>query len=312
MKWEKKGLIYVPDGSLEWSQTHAQIPTPIQYDKDTIRVFFATRNKDGKTQTGYVDLDIDNPSKIKSIGNKPIIRMGKPGLHDDSGAMPFCVFNDNNEYKFYYTGWHIPTTVSYDLTIGMCRSKDLDEFNKISKGPLISKNMYEPFWAAAPCIIKEEKLYKMWYISCYDWVEIEGKLEPVYNIKYSESIDGINWKLSNDVTIKTKFENEALGRPWVIKEDNIYKMWYSTRGSENYRNKTGSHYMIGYAESIDGKNWERHDNISGIGLSDEGWDSEMIEYASIFKYKNKKYMFYNGNGFGRSGFGYAVLKDDNE
>lgn len=311
MKWEKKGLIYVPDGSLEWSQTHAQIPTPFQYDGNTIRVFFATRNKKGKTQTGYVDLDIDDPSIIKSISQYPTIVMGNVGLHDDSGAMPFCVIKDEQKYKFYYTGWHIPKTVAYDLSIALCQSSDLNTFKKFSKGPLISKNVFEPYWAAAPCVIKDEQLYKMWYISCYGWVEISGKLEPVYNIKYAESKDGIDWELNNDVAIKTKFENEALGRPWVIKENGLYKMWYSSRGSENYRTQCGQHYTIGYAESQDGKKWIRKDEESGINVSDEGWDSEMIEYASIFKYQDKKYMFYNGNGFGKTGFGYAVLEEEN-
>jgi predicted GH43/DUF377 family glycosyl hydrolase len=310
MKWKKKGLIYKPDGSMEWSRTHAQIPTPIQISNDILRVYFATRNSKGKTQTGYVDLDIENPSIIKNYAQEPVIKMGKPGLHDDSGAMPFCVFKDNNEFKFYYTGWHIPMTVAYDLSIALATSKDIDNFNKISNGPLISKNVYEPYWAAAPCVIKDDNKYKMWYISCYDWININNKLEPVYNIKYAESVDGVNWKLTKNVAIKQKFKGEALGRPWVIKENGIYKMWYSSRGSYNYRHESGEHYVIGYAESLDGKKWNRIDEKVGIEVSESGWDSEMIEYASVFKYNSKKYMFYNGNGFGRSGFGYAVLEEE--
>lgn len=310
MKWEKKGLIYVPDGSLEWSQTHAQIPTPFQYDESTIRVFFATRNDKGKTQTGYIDLDINDPSVVKSISQEPTITIGSAGLHDDSGAMPFCVIEDEEKYKFYYTGWHIPNTVAYDLSIALCQSDDLNVFEKFSKGPLISKNTFEPYWAAAPCVMKDEQLYKMWYISCYGWVDISGKLEPVYNIKYAESNNGIDWQLNNDIAIATKFDNEALGRPWVIKENGLYKMWYSSRGSKNYRIQGGQYYTIGYAESEDGKNWRRKDEESGINVSSEGWDSDMIEYASIFKYQDKKYMFYNGNGFGKSGFGYAVLEEN--
>jgi len=306
MKWEKKGLIFKPDGSLIWSQTHAQIPTPVQFDDQTIRVFFATRNGLGETQTGYVDVDIEDPAIVKKIAKQPVIEIGRPGLHDDAGAMPFCVLSEVDKgFKFYYTGWHIPNTVAYDLSIALSVSDNLDSFSKFSTGPLVSKNIYEPYWAAAPCVIKDDGKYKMWYISCYDWVSIDGKLEPVYNIKYAESLNGINWLMNDEVAIPTKFENEALGRPWVIKENNTYKMWYSSRGSNGYRERNGDHYTIGYAESNDGINWKRLDDLSGLNVSDDGWDSEMIEYASVFVHKNKKYMFYNGNGFGKSGFGYA-------
>ena len=46
----------------------------------------------------------------------------------------------------------------------------------------------------------------------------------------------------------------------------------------------------------------------GIDVSSEGWDSEMIEYPHVFEHQGAKYMFYNGNKFGQSGFGYAQLE----
>jgi hypothetical protein len=38
----------------------------------------------------------------------------------------------------------------------------------------------------------------------------------------------------------------------------------------------------------------------------DGWDSEMIEYPFVFEHDGLRYMLYNGNGYGRSGFGLAV------
>jgi hypothetical protein len=74
-------------------------------------------------------------------------------------------------------------------------------------------------------------------------------------------------------------------------------MWYSYRGP-NYR--------IGYAESSDGISWERKDHLSGIGVSESSFDSEMIEYAAVVEYNGRHYMFYNGNNFGQNGIGLAV------
>ena len=86
--------------------------------------------------------------------------------------------------------------------------------------------------------------------------------------------------------------------PACLKEDGIYKMWYSYRGQS---------YRIGYAESADGIRWERKDDLVGLDVSTSGWDSEMIEYPFVFDHGSRRYMLYNGNGFGRSGLGLAVL-----
>jgi len=75
-------------------------------------------------------------------------------------------------------------------------------------------------------------------------------------------------------------------------------MWYACRG-ESYR--------IGYAESADGLNWTRLDHAVGIARSESGWDCEMIEYPFVFDHGGQRYMLYNGNGYGKSGFGLAVL-----
>jgi hypothetical protein len=34
----------------------------------------------------------------------------------------------------------------------------------------------------------------------------------------------------------------------------------------------------------------------------------MISYPFVFQHKNFLYMLYNGNGYGKTGFGYATIK----
>ena len=46
---------------------------------------------------------------------------------------------------------------------------------------------------------------------------------------------------------------------------------------------------------------------SFIDVSDDGWDSEMICYPFVFDHKGKRYMLYNGNDYGKKGFGLAIL-----
>ena len=68
-------------------------------------------------------------------------------------------------------------------------------------------------------------------------------------------------------------------------------------------------YRLGYAYSKDLINWTRDDDNSGISISKEGWDSDMMCYPHIFKVDDKVYLLYNGNEFGKNGFGLAVLED---
>ena len=85
-------------------------------------------------------------------------------------------------------------------------------------------------------------------------------------------------------------------------------MFFSYRYSLDCRSK-GRGYRLGYAFSDDLNNWTRDDTNVGIGLSDEGWDSEMISYGHVFELDKHIYMVYQGNHFGRVGFGLAKLEN---
>jgi hypothetical protein len=148
----------------------------------------------------------------------------------------------------------------------------------------------------------------MWYISGVRWVDIEGRYEPVYVIKYATSHDGIAWHRPNHQCIVQSHELEAFSHPSVIKKGDRYLMWYCFRHSRDYRDGAGS-YRIGHAESYDGLEWKRMDKIDGLDVSPNGWDSTMTCYPFVVTIDGQIVMFYNGNGFGQTGFGYAILEE---
>jgi hypothetical protein len=154
----------------------------------------------------------------------------------------------------------------------------------------------------------DDGVWKAWYQSITKWTMIDNLAEPFYHIKYAESNDGIHWNRNAKVAIDYKDLNEAgICSASVIFETNLYKMWYCYRQNGNYRFNKDYSYRIGYAESENGIDWIRKDEHVGIAISNEGWDSEMIAYPNVVKFQKSKFMFFNGNGFGLSGFGYAVL-----
>jgi hypothetical protein len=100
------------------------------------------------------------------------------------------------------------------------------------------------------------------------------------------------------MVIDTEIDEYRIGRPFVIKGNGLYQMFYSSGGRAHG-------YRLAYAESADGLNWTRKE--AGIGVSASGWDSEMMAYPSVVTTGANTFLFYNGNDYGRDGFGYAVL-----
>ena len=84
-------------------------------------------------------------------------------------------------------------------------------------------------------------------------------------------------------------------------------MWFCYRKIHDYRDGENA-YQIGYAHSKDAENWTRNDSLCGLKKSAQGWDSKMTCYPSVISVKDKIYMIYNGNYFGQTGFGLAILK----
>jgi hypothetical protein len=66
-------------------------------------------------------------------------------------------------------------------------------------------------------------------------------------------------------------------------------------------------YRIGYAVSKNKKDWQRLDNQIDLGVSEKGWDSEMIGAPDVLQMKDHTYLFYCGNHYGREGFGVAEI-----
>jgi len=310
MKWMKKGLIFKPDNNFEWMVHHACVPIANKVNDEVLRIYFGPRDKYNRTVTTFIEVEADDPSNVLYVHDKPVLSLGKLGCFDDSGAAPSCILNYKNKKYLYYIGWNVGVTVSYRLAIGLAVSEDGGlTFNRAYEGPVVDRTHLEPYFTTAPYVIIDNGIWKMWYASCTGWIIHNNKTEPLYQIKYAESQDGIHWIRENVTCVDYKFDKEAIGRPCVIKEDGIYKMWYCYRGSFDYRTNKDQSYRIGYAESTDGIKWIRKDEEAGIDRSEDGWDSEMMEYPYVYEHKGRKYMLYNGNGFGKSGFGYAILEE---
>lgn len=305
--WEKKGLIFNVKGEFDWNKTHAQVPV-VDVLNNFIRIYYSTRNNEGISTISYIEVDRENPSRILYIHDSPILELGKLGAFDDSGVMPTSVVTIGEKKYLYYIGWTTRGTVPYHNGIGVALSEDGGKtFKRLFEGPIITVNKYEPYFSGTAFVMCDENIFKMYYLSCIGWEKRNDKIEPFYEIKYAESSDGIDWNQLNHTCISLSEGEGGIVSATLIKTlEGKYKMWYGVRSDFDYRENTEKSYRIGYAESENGLDWIRMDEKSGISVSTEGWDSQMISYPFVVDNRGKKYMFYNGNFFGKSGFGYAI------
>jgi hypothetical protein len=303
MKWHKAGLIYRPSGELWWARSYATLPTAEVIEEAVIRVYFASLDDHRYGRIGYVDLDAANPRRILYETKEPILDLGELGTFDDSGVNPSCVINVAGKKYLYYIGWQRCERVPYMLFAGLASGGVLSpQFARVSRTPVLERTESEPFLRSATTILLEQNIFKCWYVSGIGWTHVNGTLYPSYVIKHALSENGVHWNASDQICIYPKDPNEfGFGRPWVIRDGRTYKMWYSIRSRT-------SPYSLGYAESHDGVEWIRKDEDVGIRRAATGWDSEMICYACVVDVKGTRYMFYNGNRHGSTGFGYAVLE----
>lgn len=285
-----------------WAKSYATIPTVDVLDDRILRIYFASLDENRFGRIGYVDLDAENPSRILYESPEPILDLGEPGAFDDSGVNPSCVIKVGDEKYLYYIGWQRCERVPYMLFAGLATSIGDDRFVRRLQVPVLDRTDAEPFTRSATSIIFENGIFKNWYVSAFDWIVVDSVKYPTYVIKYATSADGIVWQSRDETCINFKDDDEfGFGRPWVVRDADKYSMWYSIRSKS-------APYKIGYAESSDGINWIRKDDEAGIKRSDTGWDSEMICYPCVADAGGKRYMFYNGNRHGSTGFGFATLE----
>ena len=299
-RWLKQGRIYAPRGDGWWDRAYTHTPTVEIIDERVIRVYFAALDENKFGRVGYVDLDITDPMHLLDVGHEPVLDLGDLGTFDDSGVVPSCVIILNGVRYLYYIGFQRTERVPYMLFTGLAIwDEDSNRFSRYSRIPILDRTKQEPFSRSGPFVLNDQGVLKMWYWSCREWVRGRQGVHYLNAIRYATSPDGVAWRTQEEPCIVPLEPDEySLGRPCVVRQGNLYRMWYSARSFSK-------RYLIGYAESHDGIHWERKDDVAGLNPSESGWDSEMVCYPYVIAVRGQLLMFYNGNQHGRTGFGFA-------
>ncbi|HEY6210761.1 MAG TPA: hypothetical protein VIW45_00685 [Vicinamibacterales bacterium] len=307
-RFVRRGRIHRVSGEHEWSRSHCQCPVALPLSDRTVRVYFATRDANNRSSTTYIEADIDRPSDVTYVHDAPCIGPGAIGTFDDAGVMPSWIVPDEGRLLLYYSAWNVGGTVPYRISIGLASSVDGGRaFERVSPAPIMDRSRFDPGWVAQPCVLRvTSSSWMMWYLSCTHWSVVADRPEPHYHVKFAVSTDGVDWTRTGDVSLDYDADSEAIGRPVVLFEDGIYKMYFSYRRVTAFRTDPRAAYRIGYAESHDGIRFERRPQCFELTGPRDEWESVMNEYGTVYVHAGAKYLLYNGNGFGREGIGYAV------
>jgi hypothetical protein len=316
MKWKKLGKIFDPtehclsNNCIEFAQS----PQTLVFD-NFVRIYFSTREKDktGKflSHISFVDMDKSFKEVIK-ISTDTVIELGGLGCFDEHGIFPMNVVRVKDKIYAYTTGWNRKVSVSTDASIGLAVSHDNGvTFKKMGKGPVLTSSLNEPFLVGDAFVAVYNNTYHMWYIFGTKWTSHKPGDAPdrLYKIAHATSDDGVSWRKEGRQLIADKLNtDECQALPTVIYLNDKYHMFFCYRYATDFRKNKNRGYRIGYAYSVDLVNWIRDDESVGIDVTESDWDSEMLCYPHVFEMDSEVYLMYNGNEFGRFGFGLAKLE----
>ena len=318
MKWRKLGQIFDTAHSHPAGPVlYAQSPQALVLD-DRVRIYYSTRTKDARTgkyasHVAFVEYDRQF-SKISRHNSRPIIGDGVIGAYDEHGIFPFHVFRERDSLYGFISGWSRRRSVPVETAIGLSCSYDGGEtFRRLGNGPVLASSPKEPFLVGDPFVCAGRDIYHLWYIFGVSWHRRPGHPAPerTYKIGHAISRDLKNWTkpTEGERIINDRLgETEAQALPTIIFRDGLFHMIFCYRASFDFRDNPANGYRLGYATSVDGSKWSRDDKSLGLERSGYGWDSEMMCYPHLFALDGQVHLLYNGNEFGKTGFGLAVLE----
>jgi hypothetical protein len=299
-RWIKQGRLYsLPEGGLHPKlKTHAANPLPVHLTGDVFRIFFCARDEQSRSSVGAVDIDIVTREVVREH-LEPFFEFGPQGSFYEAGVSIGNCYQAGGRRYMLFMGWQAPQGGHWRGDIGRLLVEDDLMLKLDADVPLLGSDEVDPVSLAYPWVMEMPGGgFRMWYPSVVSWETGNGEMVAV--IKAAQSENGVQWIREGLAVPYALGQAQAFSRPTVLAGNDGYEMWFS------YRSGTGQTYRIGYATSPDAVSWTLALSEAGIDVSESGWDSEMIEYPFVFEHGGQRYMLYNGNSYGKTGFGLAL------
>lgn len=314
--WRKLGHLFNPEQHQlpAGCELYAQSPQALVLD-DRVRVYFSTRRAEGGKFVSHVTFAEFSKdfSALLGVADHAVLPPSGLGCFDEHGIFPLSPLVHGDRVLAYTTGWNRRRSVSVDTAIGLAISHDGGQhFERVGAGPVLTASLHEPFLVGDAFVRHFQGRFYLWYIYGTGWKRQSDDAAPdrIYKIAQTVSDDGIHWQGSGGVPIIADVigPDECQALPSVLCVDGRYHMMFCYRHVFNFRQDPSRGYRLGHAWSDDLLVWHRDDADFALAGTPGDWDADMQCYPHVFSCDGQVYLLYNGNQFGRHGFGLAQLQ----
>lgn len=261
----------------------------------TCRILFNSRDSQNRSEVWEGDFQLES----KLVGSrylKKIISTSDFPLYAKDGISLGGKYTDGKSQKILFMGWQVPESGHWMGELGAFELSTSKNF-KIDSKALIEIGEEEPISISYGDSIQIDQEIHLWYGSTKVWDFGNG--EMLHSIKVRTK-SGDLWSTPKIAVNPIIGFAQAFSKPSILRINEKLFLAFSYRGNR-------TKYRIGFAE-IDEKSGIAKSVRWGDFLpSQDPWENEMVEYPFLFSWKENVCMLYNGNGFGKTGFGLAVL-----
>jgi len=298
MPWRRLGLVYRPTGHHSLLQTHAALPVAVPLGGDLARVYYSGRDAGNRSSIASLVLRLGEAPRVEEQPSSPLLTPGTGGAFDDSGCSVGCVVPEPAGDRLYYMGWNLGIEVPWRNAIGLALGDArTGRFERFCAGPIMDRDTVDHFSLSYPWVLKLGTAdWRMWYGTHLAWGTNRSDMH--HAIRAARSPDGIQWTRDAKVVLAPEGEEIAVVRPCVLAAGSAAEMWFTHRADDGP-------YRLAHADSEDLIHWRR-DTIAVLEPDPDGWEAGAIAYASAFLAADRRWLLYNGAGYGKAGFGLAV------
>ena len=291
--------------NLKWFAKNIMVPLPFKLNEEVLRLYVTFCDDDNVGRVGFVDVNIEDPTTILGVSEKPVIDIGPPGSFTDSGIVTSSLLNLDGVTLLYYSGYQRCTNVPYMVFSGVAQSVDGGlSFQNLSNTPILDRIENETMIRSSVSVLPRQKGYRIFYSSesSRGWVSQGEKKLPTYDLKYLDVESPTKFEhKSGNVCLGLESDDEiGISKIAFLKNDESTDMIFALRS-------LSKGYSFGLARAHDGLTFARKGSDIGFGVSAYGWDSQMVTFPSIFRNNGRTFLFYCGNNYGAGGLGFVEI-----
>lgn len=300
--WREQDWLFEAAGT-DRALTHAMLPTPILLE-DRIRVYFASCDKDLRGRIWRVDLELEAPWRVIERSRDPVMDVGGAGAFDCDGVNPSQVMWCGDRLRLYYIGWRrVSEDTPYTLFAACSESRDGGLSFPNASEPMLAPSATEPLFRTAPFVYRAGGGWSILYIGGGRFVSEGAKRLPIYGLRQAFSEDGLVWPKEGRLLLAPDEQAGELGfgRPVVWSEGGEAQLYLSMRS------RTGYQLVRGRLQDAEAglRRFER-----ALNFEQAPWATGMTCFGAPCRVGRTELLFYNGDQFGRTGFGLAVRSSD--